>query len=143
MDRRSLLAGVAGFAAAGVLPRSANAQQWAPSRAMRIVVPYTAGGASDITARLVAERLRPRLGQPGVVENKPGASGIIGTEAVAKAVPDGHTLALVASSHVVNVSSVRYRYVSGARRTQSLTGSPRRSHHALIPRNPGQAWSTA
>jgi tripartite-type tricarboxylate transporter receptor subunit TctC len=96
MRRRALLT------AALALPASARAQGWMPDRPIRIVVPYTAGGASDITARLVADRLRPRLGQPGVVENRPGASGIIGTEAVAKAAPDGHTLALIASSHVVN-----------------------------------------
>lgn len=96
MRRRTLVA------AALVAPGLARGQSWAPDRPVRVVVPYTAGGASDITARLIADRLRPLLGQPGVVENRPGASGIIGTEAVAKAPPDGHTLALVASSHVVN-----------------------------------------
>ena len=96
MRRRTIIA--ATFA----LPAAARAQSWAPDRAIRMVVPYTAGGASDITARLVVDRLRARLGQPGVVENRAGASGVIGTEAVAKAAPDGHTLALVASSHVVN-----------------------------------------
>ncbi|WP_376097419.1 tripartite tricarboxylate transporter substrate binding protein [Roseomonas sp. CCTCC AB2023176] len=96
------------LAAAPVLATTARAGTaaaqggWAPDRPIRIIVPYTAGGASDITARLIAERLRARLGQPGVVENRPGASGIIGTDAVAKAPPDGHTIALVASSHVVN-----------------------------------------
>ena len=96
--RRTLLA------AALAAPATARAQSagWAPSRTIRIIVPYTAGGASDITARLIADRLRGSLGQAGVVENRAGASGIIGTDAVAKAPPDGHTLALVASSHVVN-----------------------------------------
>lgn len=77
------------------------AQSW-PTKPIKIVVPYTAGGASDITARLLAERMSVRLGQPVTVENKAGASGVIGTEAVARAAPDGYTLALIASSHVVN-----------------------------------------
>lgn len=100
MHRRTLLSATAG--ALSLAPSIARAQAWTPDRPVRIIVPYTAGGASDITARLIADRLRPRLGQPGIVENRPGASGIIGTEAVAKAPADGHMLALVASSHVVN-----------------------------------------
>lgn len=99
LERRALLSlplAVLPLAHAGAQPT------WAPDRPIRLMVPYTAGGASDITARLVAERLRPLLGQPGIVDNRPGASGMIGTDAVAKAPPDGHTLALVASSHVVN-----------------------------------------
>lgn len=96
ITRRALVA------AALATPAVARAQGWTPARPVRIIVPYTAGGASDITARLIAERLRGPLGQPGVVENRAGASGIIGTEAVARAAPDGTTIALVASSHVVN-----------------------------------------
>jgi tripartite-type tricarboxylate transporter receptor subunit TctC len=91
------------FAAAALaLPAAARAQGWRPDRPVRFIVPYTAGGASDITARLIAERLRGPFGQSGVVENRAGASGIIGTEAVAKAAPDGTTILMVASSHVVN-----------------------------------------
>lgn len=78
-----------------------NAQTW-PLKPVRIIVPYTVGGASDITARLLAERMSARFGQPVTVENRAGASGTIGTDAVAKAAPDGYTLAFVASSHVVN-----------------------------------------
>jgi tripartite-type tricarboxylate transporter receptor subunit TctC len=80
---------------------SAQAQGW-PQRPIKIVVPYTPGGASDITARLLADRLASALGQAVSVDNRAGASGTIGTDAVAKAAPDGYTLALVASSHVVN-----------------------------------------
>ena len=84
-----------------VLSTAAHAQAW-PQKPIRIIVPYTVGGASDITARLMAERFSARLGQPVTVDNRAGASGTIGTEAVAKAPPDGYTLAFVASSHVVN-----------------------------------------
>jgi tripartite-type tricarboxylate transporter receptor subunit TctC len=77
------------------------AQTW-PLKPVRIIVPYTVGGASDITARLLADRMSVKFGQPVTVENRAGASGTIGTDAVAKAAPDGYTLAFVASSHVVN-----------------------------------------
>jgi len=86
---------------AATMAGSAMAQAW-PQKPIKIIVPYTVGGASDITARLIADRLSIKFGQPVTVDNRPGASGIIGTDAVAKAAPDGYTLAFVASSHVVN-----------------------------------------
>ena len=67
------------------------AQEW-PARAVSIIVPFIAGSTPDSLARIVAEGLQQRLGQPFVVENRPGASGNTGTAAVAKAAPDGHTL---------------------------------------------------
>eukprot|EP01032_Pedospumella_encystans_P038014 gene38014-43058_t len=85
--RRLLLCALAAFAAAG-------ARAEFPSKPLRIVVQYQAGGSSDILARLVAEGLSKRLGQPVVVENRSGAGGIIGTDYVAKSAPDGHTLLL-------------------------------------------------
>jgi tripartite-type tricarboxylate transporter receptor subunit TctC len=93
--QRAIVVGLA------VLAHAAHAQAW-PQKPIRIIVPYTVGGASDITARLMAERFSARMGQPVTVDNRAGASGTIGTEAVAKAPPDGYTLAFVASSHVVN-----------------------------------------
>ncbi|XAH24035.1 tripartite tricarboxylate transporter substrate-binding protein [Xylophilus sp. GW821-FHT01B05] len=72
-----------------------------PSRPLRIVVPYPAGGATDILARVLAEKIAPRLGQPVVVDNKPGASAILGTDTVAKAVPDGHTVVLTLSQSLL------------------------------------------
>lgn len=73
-----------------------------PDKQVRLVVPYAAGGGTDTIARHLAERLRPRLGQNVLVDNKPGADGIIGTDLVAKAAPDGHTYVLVVTSHLVN-----------------------------------------
>jgi tripartite-type tricarboxylate transporter receptor subunit TctC len=73
-----------------------------PTKPVRIVVPYPPGGASDVTARVLADKLSKRWGKPVYVENKPGANGVVGTEVIAKAEPDGHTMGLVASSHVTN-----------------------------------------
>ncbi len=69
------------------------AQSW-PQKPIKIIVPYTPGGASDITARILADRMSSKFGQPVTVDNRAGASGTIGTDAVAKAAPDGYTLAL-------------------------------------------------
>ncbi len=74
---------------AAALP--AGAAEW-PARSVRIIVPFGPGSTPDVVARLVAEQLQQKLGQPFVVENKPGASGNIGTDAVAKAPPDGYTI---------------------------------------------------
>ena len=82
----------AAIAAASLLaPRLAYAEDW-PSRAVTIIVPFAPGGATDIVARLLAEELRAKFGQPFIVENRAGAAGNIGVEAVIKAKPDGYTL---------------------------------------------------
>ena len=86
-------------------PRSApvHAQANWPQKPIQLIVPFPAGGGTDIIARSVANRLAPRLGQPIVIDNRPGASGVIGTQAVAKAPPDGYTLVLgVTNTHAVN-----------------------------------------
>ena len=82
-------------------PALSRAQAY-PSRPARIVVGFTAGGATDIQARLMGEWLSERLGQQFIVENKPGASGNIGTETVAKAPADGYTLLQVVTPHAIN-----------------------------------------
>ena len=102
IGRRAALA-----APALLLAPRARAQAAFPSRAVRIIVPYTTGGVSDITARLIAEPLKDGWGQPVVVENRAGADGVIGTEVVARSAPDGHTLALVSVGHPVNAAFYR------------------------------------
>jgi tripartite-type tricarboxylate transporter receptor subunit TctC len=82
---------------------AASAQSF-PSKPIRLIVPFTAGGGTDISARIVGQKLSERLGVGIVVDNRTGAGGIIGTEIVAKAVPDGYTLVLVSSSHAINPS---------------------------------------
>ena len=77
------------------------------ARPVRIIVPYTPGGVSDITARLISEPLSASWGQPVAVENRAGADGIIGTEVLARAAPDGHSLGLVSVAHPVNAAFYR------------------------------------
>lgn len=91
--RRHLLRGAVATACAACLLPAAQAQadRW-PSRNVTIVSPYNPGGTNDVVARLVADRLQKALGQPFVVENKPGAAGIVGSSAVMRAAPDGYTL---------------------------------------------------
>ena len=87
-----------------LLAAQAAAAQGYPSRPIRIVVPFPPGGASDVTARLLGEKFMGTWGANVVVDNRTGATGIIGTDIVAKAAPDGHTLGMVALSFAVNPS---------------------------------------
>jgi tripartite-type tricarboxylate transporter receptor subunit TctC len=93
MTRRLVLAVLAAVAAALAAPLHAAAQDW-PSRQVKLIVPFGAGSTPDLIMRLIADHLKQKLGQNFVVENKPGASGNLGTDAVAKAEPDGYTLGL-------------------------------------------------
>lgn len=86
----------------GIAGAPATAQQAYPNRPVKLIVPFPAGGGTDTTARVIAEELRGSLGQTFVVDNKPGATGNIGTEMVAKAAPDGYTLVVVPNSLSIN-----------------------------------------
>jgi tripartite-type tricarboxylate transporter receptor subunit TctC len=101
--RRAFLKSAASVAAAAALPRPASADDY-PSRPVRIVAGFAAGGGVDITARLIGQWLADRLGQAFVIENRPGAGGNIGTEAVVNAAADGYTLLLSTVPNAVNAS---------------------------------------
>jgi len=101
--RRQFLHLAAGAAALPVLSRNASAQTY-PTQSVRLIVGFPAGNASDILARLIAQSLSERLGQQFVVENRPGAGGNVGTEIVARALPDGYTLLLVLSSNAYSAT---------------------------------------
>jgi tripartite-type tricarboxylate transporter receptor subunit TctC len=93
--------GVATLAAFAFLAAASAQAQTFPNHVVRIIVPFAAGGLNDTAARLIQPYLEKSLGQSVIVENRPAASGIVGTEAVARAAPDGHTLLMVASSYTV------------------------------------------
>ncbi|MEA2993265.1 MAG: hypothetical protein QOD40_2185 [Alphaproteobacteria bacterium] len=89
-----------------VLPPSAALAQDYPTRSVRVIVPFGAGGPADVFARVLAQHLQEALGQSFVVENRPGAGAIIGTDAVAKSPPDGYTLLLMSNTHTTNESLI-------------------------------------
>src|SRR5262249_23324175 len=86
-----------------VVSLPAFSQQY-PARPVKLIVPFPPGGATDIVGRLVAGQMQEVWGQPVIVENKPGAGTVVGTDAVAKAAPDGYTLGVVVTAHVINPS---------------------------------------
>jgi tripartite-type tricarboxylate transporter receptor subunit TctC len=103
LHRRKFLGLAGAVAAAPAFARPASADDY-PARPVRIIAGFAAGGGVDITARLIGQRLTERLGQSFVTENRPGAGGNIGTEAVVNAAPDGYTLLLATVPNAVNAS---------------------------------------
>jgi len=99
MQRLRLLLGLV----AAALAFGADAQDY-PARPVKIIVPFAAGGPADVYARFLAQRLQDAMAQPFVVEDRPGAGSVVGTEAVAKSAPDGYTLLLMSNTHTVNES---------------------------------------
>jgi tripartite-type tricarboxylate transporter receptor subunit TctC len=125
MQRRSVLA-----LAAGALATPALGQSW-PARPVRIIVPFGLGGSADVAARFLAEPLSAALGQPIVIENRPGAGAVIGTDAVAKSPPDGHTLLLMSNTHTANETLLPNRpYV--LMRDLSPVAFINIAHHVLV-----------
>jgi len=103
LPRRNFLRLTAGAAALPAVSRIARAQIY-PSRPVRLIVPVAPAGASDITSRLIGQWLSERLGQQFVIDNRPGANNIIGTEAVVRAPADGYTLLMAATPNAVNAT---------------------------------------
>jgi tripartite-type tricarboxylate transporter receptor subunit TctC len=100
LTRRAAMGVTAGFAMAD----TAQAQAAYPNRPIRLIVCFPPGGVTDVVGRMMAERLAADLGQPVIVDNKAGAAGVIGTEAVAKAPPDGYTLLFTTPNHTINAA---------------------------------------
>ena len=136
MQRRHLIQAAA---AAAFAPLAARAQSQWPTKAIRIVVPFTPGGTTDFVTRLVAAELAKSLGQPVMIENKPGAGTVIGVDSVAKSVPDGSSFVTVANSFCVNQTLVKNLPYDAARdlRPVALMGL---SEHVLAT-HPGSGFS--
>jgi tripartite-type tricarboxylate transporter receptor subunit TctC len=138
LSRRTFLRLAAGAAAMPAVSRIARAQAY-PTRPVRIIVGFPAGGSVDYHARLIAQLLSERLGQPFVVENRPGASGNLGTEAVVRAAPDGYTLLLTAIPDAINATlydKLNFNFVRDIAPVAGIIRGPQILvlHPALAPR---------
>jgi len=126
LPRRTFLHLAAGAAALPAISRFAWAQAY-PTRSVRIIVPFPAGQATDTIARLMGQSLLERLGQPFVIENRPGAGGNIGTESVVRATPDGYTLLLVGLSNAMNATlykKLNFNFIREIAPVASIGGAP-------------------
>jgi tripartite-type tricarboxylate transporter receptor subunit TctC len=126
LPRRTFLHLAAGAAALPATSRFAWARAY-PTQLVRIIVPFPAGQATDTIARLMGQSLLERLGQPFVIENRPGAGGNIGTESVVRASPDGYTLLLVGLSHAMNATlykKLNFNFIRDIAPVASIGGTP-------------------
>ena len=124
--RRQFLHLAAGAAALSALPSIAKAQAY-PTRPVRIIVVVAAGGGNDIVARLIGQFLSERLGQSFIIENRPGAGGNVGTEAVIRAPADGYMLLLVAVANAINATlydKLNFNFIRTSRLLLVLARSP-------------------
>ncbi len=104
MNRKITIALLTAIAAPAIIETAAAATRDYPVKPVRVIVPYAPGGGTDTTARILAQKLTDKWGESFVVDNRPGAAGIIGSDIVAKAAPDGYTLLVVAGAHAINPS---------------------------------------
>jgi tripartite-type tricarboxylate transporter receptor subunit TctC len=126
LHRRQFLQVTAGAAALALVPCFAQAQAY-PSRPVRVIVGFPAGGAGDVTARLIGQWLSERLGQPFVIENRPGASSNLAVEAALRAPPDGYTLLFVTSANAVNAwlyDKLHFNFIRDITTVAGTTRSP-------------------
>jgi tripartite-type tricarboxylate transporter receptor subunit TctC len=124
--RRAFLSLAAGIAALPLVSPGVRAQAY-PSRPVRIFVGFAPGNAADVLARLIAQRLSERLGQPFIIENRPGAGGTLGADAVARATPDGYTLFHCSSADAVNASiyeKLNYNFLRDIAPVASIATGP-------------------
>ena len=126
LPRRKFLHLAAGVDALPAVPRTAWAQAY-PTRPVRIIVGFTPGGGNDIVARLIGQWLSERLGQPFVIENRPGAGSNIATQAVVHAAPDGYTLLLAGTTNAINASyykKLNFNFIRDIAAISSITRQP-------------------
>ncbi len=102
LTRRTVIGGAIGAAGAAGASLVARAQNWPSGATIRFVVPYPPGGSTDVIARMVQPMLQQRLGATVIIDNRPGASGVVGTAAVVKSPPDGNTWIIVFDNHAAN-----------------------------------------